>query len=74
MGDPAVGEGLGLGLGDAGPGDGLGLGRRVGVGAGLVRCANGWSCRAGPAAGGEVTAGGVDPAEPVASDTGRTST
>jgi hypothetical protein len=72
VGDPAVGEGLGLG--DAVPGDGVGLGRLAGVGAGLVRCADGCSRRAGPGAGGEVAAGGVDPAEPVASDTGRTIT
>ena len=74
MGDPAVGEGLGLGLAETGPGDGLGLGRLAGVGAGLVRCADGWFCRAGLVAGGEVTVGDGVPAEPVASDTGRTST
>ena len=64
--------GLGLGLGDAGPGDGLGLGRLAGVGAGLVRWMDGWLRCAGVDAGGEVAAGDVDPAEPVASDTGRT--
>jgi hypothetical protein len=76
VGDPAVAEGLGLGLvlGDARPGDGLVLGCLAGVGAGLVRCAAGWSCRAGLGAAGEVAAGDDVPAEPVASDTGRTIT
>jgi hypothetical protein len=72
VGDPAVGEGLGLG--DARLGDGLGLGCLAGVGAGLVRCADGWLCRAGLGAGGEVAAGDGVPAEPVASDAGRTCT
>jgi hypothetical protein len=76
VGDPAVGEELGLGLwlGDARLGDGLGLRCLAGVGAGLVRCVDGWSCRAGLGAGGEVAAGDDVPAEPVASDTGRTIT
>jgi hypothetical protein len=74
VGDPVVGDGLGLGLGEAGPGDGLGLGCLAGVDAGLVRCADGWFCRAGLGAAGEVAAGDCVPAEPVASDTGRTIT